>query len=441
MTGSLTWFEDQTPGTADSDRAKYLDWYKGTIPATWSVPDHVRLIAEHLDGVDSGQIKRLAIHMPPRHGKSETVTVRYPLKFLEENPHDNILVTGYNERFARKFGRRTRNMAVERGLVAEDKSAADEWATRAGGLYMSRGVGSPPTGTGFKRILIDDPIRRREDADSETYREKAWDWYSEDLYSRLEPGGAIILVCTLWHADDVAARAIASEPDEWTVLRLPAINDEGLALWPKRYSVEALEKVRAVMGDYGFEALYQQNPTPKEGALFQPDKITKVSALHIPGPPDVMAIDVGASFKKGDWTAVVFMWRLEGGGTLVEVHRTQLEPRQRNLWLKDLADRRQPKVITFPQDPGAAGKEALQNFVSLLSGHYVVGAPPVDTKETRAHPWASQVNAGLVSIVENACARDYLEELRQFPLGKHDDMVDASSDGWQKMSKPVFRVA
>ena len=221
------------------------------------------MIAEHLDAVNRGEIDRLAIHMPPRHGKSETVTVRAPLYDLERDPELNVLVTGYNERFARKFGRKTRNLAIERGLVASDKTANDEWATKKGGLYMARGVGSPPTGTGFKRIYIDDPIRRREDAESEIYREKTWDWYTDDLYTRLEPGGAIILTMTLWHEDDLGARAVASEPGKWTVLKLPAISDEGKALWPERYSVGDLNRIRDAIrrrdGERSWEALYQQN--------------------------------------------------------------------------------------------------------------------------------------------------------------------------------------
>src|SRR5690606_27623473 len=166
-----------------SARADYHTWFRSTLPTGWTVPDHIRVINEHLEAVERGEIDRLAIHMAPRHGKSETVTIRFPLRWIIRRPQDNVLVTGYNERCARKFSRRIRNMAGERGLVAADKSVTDEWETTRGGIVMARGVGNPPTGTGFNLIVIDDPIRKREDAESEAYRDKTWDWYTDDLYN------------------------------------------------------------------------------------------------------------------------------------------------------------------------------------------------------------------------------------------------------------------
>ena len=179
-------------------KASYLSFLRDSVPAGWTVDaPHIRLIAEHIDAVERGEIDRLAIHMPPRHAKTESVTVRYGVYTLQSHPAENVLITGYNERFARRLGRKARNVAVGRIQMDPAKQGADEWATSSGGVLMSRGVGSPPTGTGFRRIIIDDPIRRREDAESEIYREKVWDWYTDDLYTRLEPGGAIVLIMCL----------------------------------------------------------------------------------------------------------------------------------------------------------------------------------------------------------------------------------------------------
>ena len=255
---------------------EYIEWLPNTLPRAWSVPEHIRLIAEALDAVERGEIDRLAVHMPPRHGKTENLTIRFPIWLLTRHPERRYLLTAYNERIAARFGRRARNLAKGMLDIAGDKKAVDDWETLQGGGLMTRGVGSPPTGVGFDGIVIDDPVRRRADAESAAFRERAWDWYTDDLYTRLEPGGFICLVMTLWHEDDIGARAIASEPDRWHVLKLPALAEDddalgrhsGDPLWPGRFPADALHRTRDVMAAKGnlrgWEALYQQRPTPKE---------------------------------------------------------------------------------------------------------------------------------------------------------------------------------
>lgn len=416
------------------DPGGYLEWFSQTIPKSWESPPHVRKIADALDAVDRGEVDRLAISMPPRHGKSETVTCRYPLYYLEQNPEQNCLITGYNERFARKFNRRVRNLALERNLVADDKSAADEWATTSGGLCMARGVGSPPTGTGFKRIIVDDPIRRREDADSLLYRDKAWDWYSEDLYSRLEPSGAIIMVATRWHHDDVMARAIASEPGKWLVINLPAISDEGSALWPERYSVADLERIKAV-NPRAFEALYQGNPTQREGDFFRVGSIGMVGQASIDKNwRSAVAFDLGSS-ETGDWTALAQAWQAPDGRVAFDIRRVRMNTHERNTWIKAECDARKSPVV-IPQDPGAAGKDSAKYLAGVLGGHTVTIQRVSGSKEARAEPFSAQVNAGNVMFLESPDAKAAIEELRVFPSGAHDDIVDALSDAYNALTKP-----
>jgi predicted phage terminase large subunit-like protein len=409
----------------------FSDFYPTTLPTSWYTPPHVALINSKLDLIDAGEIDRLAISMPPRHGKSETVTVRYPLHCLKRWPEDNVLVTGYNQTFAKKFGRRTRNMAIDAGIVSGDKTASDEWATIGGGLYMARGVGSPPTGTGFKRIIVDDPIKNREEAESEVYRDKAWDWYSEDLYSRLEPGGAMILVGTRWHHDDVLARAIASEPGRWTVLNLPAISNDGHALWPERYDLDALERIRAI-SPRAFEALYQGNPTPREGAFFFVDRIETVD--HAPvGLPEGRGWDLAATQGGGDFTATVKIAGPDAHGIfyIKDAYEAQLDSSKRDSLMIQVAVTDGDKTrIRIPQDPGQAGKDQAQRLVRMLAGFIVKAVAVSGDKETRADAFASQVNAGNVKMVRGPWNANYIEKMRQFPLGKFDDLVDASADAF-----------
>jgi predicted phage terminase large subunit-like protein len=427
----------------------YHDYLRATVPKAWNAEAaHIKLIAEHLEAVKRGEIDRLAIHMPPRHSKTESVTIRYGPYQLEREPEENVLITGYNERFARRLGRKARAIARTRMALDSEKSAADEWATLQGGVLMSRGVGSPPTGTGFKLIIIDDPIRRREDAESVTYREKVWDWYTDDLYTRLEPNGALIIVSTLWHHDDVSARAVASEPGRWTVLKLPALAEEndpmgraqGEALWPQRYDVQALGRIRDVMrqneGERSFEALFQQNPTPREGAFFKVSKLDVVDA--VPAKLQVVrAWDVGATAGGGDYSVGVKMGS-DGAGSffVLDVVRGQWSTDERDAMIRQTAalDGVNCK-IRLPQDPGAAGKSQAAAFTRLLAGFAVKVLPVSGDKITRADPFSSQVNAGNVKLLKGDWNREFIEELRQFPNGKHDDIVDACSDDFDELAK------
>jgi predicted phage terminase large subunit-like protein len=425
--------------------SQYLDFLRSTLPPSWSVDvPHIRLIAEQLDRVRRREIDRLAIHMPPRHAKSETVSYRLPVCWLEDNPTDNVLITGYNQRFANKFGRRTRNLALERGIVSGDKAAADEWETSAGGLLMTRGVGSPPTGTGFNLIVIDDPVRRRQDAESETVRESTWDWYTDDLYQRLEPGGAIVLIMTLWHPDDIGARAVASEPGRWHVLKLPALAMEddpmgrkpGEALWPARYPVSVLEKIREVEGERTFEALHQQNPTPREGNQFKVGMI-KIEDAAPANLPAARGWDIAATEGDGDWTAGPKVSGPDSDGLfwIEDMKRGQwgTDKRNREIRLTAELDGRRVRIIV-PQDPGAAGVDMAKSLIRLLAGFNVVAERESGSKEVRADPFSAQVNAGNVRLVRGEWNNAFIEELRAFPNGKNDDQVDGASKAFNALA-------
>lgn len=423
----------------------YLTFLPSIAPPTWTFDaPHLRLIAEHLDAVTRGEIDRLAIFMPPRHAKTETVTIRYPVYRLEKDPSLRMLVTGYNQQVARKFSRKTRNITINR-VDLSDKTSADEWETRAGGGLVARGVGTPPTGYGFNLILIDDPIKKREEAESPVYREKLWDWYTDDLYTRLEPGGAMILTLTRWHHDDLAARAIASEPNRWTILRLPALAESddplgrkpGQALWRARYDEAALERIKQVQnkqaGAYSFESLFQQNPTPREGAFF------KVGQLQIVDAPPVRLTecrgwDLAASAGEGDYTAAVKLGvDRDGIWYILDMQRGQWSPDERDNMMKQIAALDGYGVrIRMAQDPGQAGVDQAVRLTRMLAGYGVRSERVSGDKTTRASGLAAQLNAGNVRLVRGAWNSTLIEEFRQFPQGKHDDIVDATADAFNE---------
>ena len=390
--------------------------------------------------------------MPPRHGKTETVTVRFGAYFLESNPRDNVLVTGYNERIARRFSRKSRQIVKDRRSLAEDNTSQDEWSLPEGGTFLARGVGSPPTGVGFKLILIDDPIRSREDSESLLLRDKAWDWYSDDIYTRLEPGGAIVMVCTRWHEDDIAARALASEPDQWTVLSLPAICDSeedllkrkiGEPLWFERYNKQDLNKIKKVMvsqhGDYGWNALYQQRPIPKTGAYFSPDKIT-IEPFMPQIVRKVRAWDLASTKNGGDHTVGILLGKdVDNKIWILDMVRGQYDSGTRDRIIKQTAEIDGRDVrIRLPQDPGQAGKSQKLHLAQLLEGYPMVFLPISGSKQLRADPIGSQIAIGNVFMLKNEWNRILLDELRSFPLGKNDDIVDALSDAYSELSRARY---
>jgi len=429
----------------------YIDWLSSTSPPGWDYTSaHIKFLAKLCQKILDGDIDRSLVCLPPRHAKTETVTVRLAVRALMLSPNDWFLVTAYNERFARRLGRKMRNLAIASGLpVAPGKHASDEWELSgySGGI-MARGVGSPPTGVGFKGILIDDPIRRREDAESEVYREKVWDWFTDDLMTRLEPAGWLAIVMTLWHHDDIGARSVASEPGKYFVAKLRAIAEAddplgrqaGEALWPARYPLDSLERIRATMtredGEYGWQALYQQNPTAKVGMFFDVSKIEIVDAVPV-NLRSCRAWDIAASRGKGDSSAGC---KMEGPDKEGVWYMTDCESGQ---WDSAERDRRMRMTAEFdgrgvrvrvPQDPGAAGKSLAENFVRLLAGFTVVSALVSGDKETRASPLASQVNAGNVKMLRGEWNRRATEIMRQFPLGKHDDEVDGFADAFNDLA-------
>jgi predicted phage terminase large subunit-like protein len=428
--------------------SEYHEYLRLTLPKGWdSSPPHIKLICEHLDAIDRGEIDRLAVSMPPRHGKTETITVRYGAYCFEREPDENVLVTAYNERIARRFSRKARAIVSGRRALMESSKAQDEWGMPEGGTFMSRGVGSPPTGVGFKHIIIDDPIRSREDAESVNSREKAWDWYTDDIYTRLEPGGAMIIVATRWHHDDIISRAIDSEPNRWTVLKLPALADEpddplgrnlGEALWPDRYPVEALERIRSVQmqneGEYSWLALYQQTPTQRTGSFIKQDKITIME--HGPDIAKlVRAWDLASVKGSGDYTVgIKAALDKQGRFWILDLVRGQFDVEERDdlILRTTIADGREA-TCRLPQDPAQAGRSQAKYLLKMLHGFKVSIHMPSGSKIVRAEALVSQINHGNVYMVKAKWNNEVLDEMRMFPMGRHDDVVDAVVDAYDEV--------
>jgi predicted phage terminase large subunit-like protein len=218
----------------------FSEWLKRQEPQWfWNWP-YQRYIYKALKRIETGKSKRLMIFLPPRHGKSELVTVRFAAWLLSIKPETKIIIGSYNQKLANRFSRKARRIHMN-AILGKDSSVdlppggllktADDWETTAGGGVKAVGVGAGVTGFGANLIIVDDPIKSRAEANSDNNRERIWDWFNDDLYTRLEPNGAIILIQTRWHEDDLAGRLLKAQEDggeKWEVIRLPALAEEVL---------------------------------------------------------------------------------------------------------------------------------------------------------------------------------------------------------------------
>lgn len=408
---------------------------------------HLVYIEQALDRVTAGKTKRLMLFLPPRHGKSELATVRYPVYRLERDPETRVIVGAYNATLARKFSRKARRIARERLALSDDRTAVEDWETTRGGGVRAVGVGDGVTGQGGNLIIIDDPVKSREEADSETYRDRVWEWYTDDLYTRLEPGGAIVLIMTRWHEDDLAGRILGSEDAAaWDVISLPAfaLEDDplgrklGEALCPDRFDEAALADIKRVTT--GFDALYQQAPTPKAGEMFDPAWFEVVRAAPALATR-VRGWDKAATAGDGDWTVGCRLSRTPQGVFYIEhIERGQWGPGAADQTIRNTAVLDGVAVHQHgEQEPGASGKRDAAAFIRMLTGFSVSAEPSSGDKVIRARPFASQAEAGNVKIVAGPWVRAFLEELRQFPRGKNDDQVDAASIAFNKLAGMIAR--
>ncbi len=434
--------------------------------------DHHWRIAHALQGIEAGDIDRLVITMPPRHGKSELASVHFPAWFLGRNPDRRVIATSYGFDLARKFSRRARNLFREprwpfAASTAGDLSAVDAWdiADHRGG-YVAAGVGGGITGMGADLLMVDDPVKDSQEADSETYRERAWEWFTQVALTRLEPGAAVILIGTRWHEDDLIGRALTMPGSSWTHLNFPAQAEEGdqlgrppgAWLWPGRFTPKEYEDAKG-RGSRAWTSLYQQRPSPAEGGTFKRHWWRYWSYSGQPLPPVPLRMADGSmhlapcvelppfwdehlqswdmAFKdtKGsDYVAgqVWGAWRADR--FLLDQTLAQLDFPATLAAVRELTDR-WPKARRKLVEDKANGPAVIATLRHELPG--LVAVEPDGGKEARANAATPEVESGNVYLPHPRLAPwvdAFVEECASFPDGKHDDQVDAMTQALLRMA-------
>lgn len=409
---------------------------------------HHNLLNEYLLKVASGDIRRLMICMPPRHGKSHLTSEFFPAWYLGKNPEKNVILSSYESDFAASWGRKVRTLIEEHGQTLflksintrKDSRAANRWEIRkfGGGMYTA-GAGGALTGRGAELIIIDDLFKNAEEAASLTIRNKVWDWYQSTLLTRLHPGGSIILINTRWHTDDLSGRLLAQEADEWTVINLPAIAEEndalgrqpGDPLWPEWYSLETLYEIKHSITSYFWNALYQQHPFDKSGGLFQPEWFKIIDDY----PKDCRMVrfwDFAASEGRGDYSSGALVGVKNGMCYIIDIDRFQGSPAtvENRLVLAATTDGKEVPV-RWEEEPGSSGKHMSDHLTrNVLFGWSASGIRSTGSKEIRALPLSSLAEMGNVYLVRGLWNKAFLDEAQVFPMGEHDDQVDSVCGGF-----------
>ena len=417
---------------------------------------HHRVLCDALERVEKGECKRLMVFMPPRHGKSEIISVQFPAWLIGRNKDRNIIEASYSSDLSTDFGRQARNIIASNTYrnvfagveLSEDSKAKGKWNTNGRGAYNAAGVGGAVTGKGADFLIIDDPVKNRQDADSVTIRETAWSWYRSTARTRLSPNGAIILVMTRWHDDDLAARILANDTESrWEVISFPAIATEdeehrkkGEPLWPEHFTAQNLDEIRNDLGSYEWSALYQQEPIDEQSALFKREffrpttfeevrkkRVACFITIDTPSPKefadrggDYFGFCVNFVDEQNFWH--IKAWREHMGPTAFVTKLLDLYQ-----WTVDLGC---PATMAWEDMGFTRGlegqvRDAMRTRNLFFGLHWLT--PDGRKKEERIRTaLLGRYESRTVFHIEGEC-KDLEDELIRYPKAKNDDCSDATA--------------
>lgn len=426
---------------------------------------HHEVIAAKLEqafrNVQEGKKTRIILSVPPRHGKSELATIKFPAWALGKDPSIPFIVTSYGADLAEDFGLKTRDLinspayrAIFPTRLRKDTRAKGRWLVRtegqdgimeeAHGSYTAVGVGGAITGRGAKIAIIDDPLKNRQDAESAVMRKTVWDWYTSTLYTRLEGFGAVILIMTRWHMDDLAGQLMAHSQklrdsgesyDDWEVIEFPAIADvdephrkAGDPLWPEKFTIENLQAIKKQVGIYDWAALYQQNPVLSETQEFKKDSFRyyEQSDLRLMDLRYYTLVDPAISQKRNaDNTVVLTVAKEVNGPRIFRIREDagKFTPSQTVdlIFMHQHDYRSEVWIETVAYQ--AALKFAVEEEQRRKQSYFVINEIRTKApKEVKIRGLLPLYQAGV--IYHLASDFDYELEALQFPRGRHDDRLD-----------------
>lgn len=407
-------------------------------------------ICQKLEAVSRGERDRLIITMPPRHGKSMMTTESFPVWYLGNNPDKRVMEVSYSDSLSRLFGDKCRRKVEEFGYlwgIGIDHRRGDksDWGIdgRYGGMTSS-GVGGSITGKGADLLIIDDPVKNRMEADSQTYRNRVWSEWQSTLSTRLHPGAAVVVVLTRWHEDDLAGRLLKDEPDRWELFNLPAIAEEGdplgrtpgEALWPDRYDEAELARIKTTVGSRDWEALYQGRPSPASGSILLREwwREYPLSPKEQERNMERVILSWDCTFKDSNGTDFVVgqVWGKRGADFfLLDQVRARMDFPATIKAVRALAAK-WPRAVAKLVEDKANGPAVISTLKRDVPG--LIPVEPEGGKVVRANAVSPYIEAGNVFLPAPCNAswvNDFIEECAAFPSGAHDDQVDAMTQALQ----------
>ena len=409
---------------------------------------HHRIIAQKLELVAQGKLKRLIINMPPRHSKSELASYLMPAWFLGKNPRLKIIQATMNTELATRFGRKVRDLIDDPYYqeifpdtdLKPDSQAAGRWETSKGGEYFAAGVGAAMTGRGADLLIIDDP-HSEQDALSSTAYDHAYEWYTSGPRQRLQPGGAIIIVQTRWSKKDLTGRLLNEQAkdtmsDQWDVIEFPALLPSGNPLWPEFWDKNELLGVKASLSPVKWNAQWQQNPTSEQVALIKRDWWRTWEKEDIPRLSYVLqSYDTAFSKKEtADYTAIT-TWGVFDPDEDGTEHIILLDAKKDRYNFPELKEEAMEQYDYW--EPDMVLIEAKASGMPLADELLRINIPVTTyspgrrkrgggvDKTTRMHMVAPIFEAGRVWAPDKKFAEEVIEECAAFPNGEHDDLCDS----------------
>lgn len=466
MTSSKHLSPDLTRVKQELVRRSFWDYRRIIRPRMfigWWQADLAARLQRFYQDLIAGRRPKLVIQAPPQHGKSEQVE-DFIGWLVGMNPDTRVIYASFSDRLGvranKNLQRRIdsdtyRELFPGTSINAENvvtkfdrplrNSDVFEFVNREGYFRNTTVLGSV-TGEGLDLGVVDDPLKGRAEASSKLVRDRTWDWFTDDFFSRFSERAGLLVIMTRWHLDDPVGRMIADLPGvEVVTYKAIATEDEehrkaGDPLFPELKSMDFLTERQRLMLPARWSALYQQDPQPDEGSLMDASRLVVVDQLpaDVEVTQEVRYWDKAGTEGAGCFTVGAKLGKLSDGRfAILDIIRDQVGAVRRERMIRQAADMDGSGVtVWIEQEPGSGGKESAENTILRLSGYVVKADKPTGNKELRAEPYAVQVEAGNILVLRRSWTEALIEEHRTFPGGKYKDQIDAVAGAFNKLARP-----